>query len=262
MPVPPDPLPSAAPPSTARGARFVRFVLRTPDPAAASAFYAHVLGRAPRHVARLPPVLAARGVPPHWLGVLGVPDPDAAAREVVRRGGLRLGAAEPTGDGVALDLLRDPGGALVAVSRHDATALAPEPSPDPGDATDATDAATVTPVLVTRDLDGAAACYARLCDWHFAPAAHDPAAGRHRVFATPDGHLRGVAVDAAAHPGAHPHWLFHFAVPPHEGALDAALARVRAAGGRAYPPVPTPDGRRVAACEDAHGAAFGLVADD
>ena len=65
----------------------------------------------------------------------------------------------------------------------------------------------------------------------------------------------GAFADIAGRPELHPHWLFFFGVD----ALDAALARVRAAGGVVNGPTALPDGRRVAACEDPQGAAFGLI---
>jgi predicted enzyme related to lactoylglutathione lyase len=53
----------------------------------------------------------------------------------------------------------------------------------------------------------------------------------------------------------HPHWLFNFGVP----ALEPAIEAVRAAGGSALDPITLPDGKRVTACDDPQGAAFGLL---
>jgi hypothetical protein len=61
--------------------------------------------------------------------------------------------------------------------------------------------------------------------------------------------------NTARWPGVHPHWLFHFPVAD----LEAALAAVRARGGRALAPNLLPSGDRVVACEDPQGAAFGLL---
>lgn len=49
-------------------------------------------------------------------------------------------------------------------------------------------------------------------------------------------------------------WLFLFRID----ALDAAIAKVGAAGGKVIGPFLLPGGDRIAVCDDPQGAAFGL----
>jgi predicted enzyme related to lactoylglutathione lyase len=56
-------------------------------------------------------------------------------------------------------------------------------------------------------------------------------------------------------PHVHPHWLFFFAV----ASLDVAVERVRTHGGQVLGPLEVQNGARVAVCDDAQGAAFGLI---
>ncbi|MFG5408104.1 VOC family protein [Piscinibacter sakaiensis] len=86
---------------------FVWYELMTSDPAAAAAFYTGVVGwqaadsgmpgvdytvlsAGPSMIAglmALPEHLVAEGVPPHWIGYVGVDDVDAKTAELQRLGG-------------------------------------------------------------------------------------------------------------------------------------------------------------------------------
>jgi predicted enzyme related to lactoylglutathione lyase len=68
----------------------------------------------------------------------------------------------------------------------------------------------------------------------------------------------GAIANTARRAGVHTHWMFCFALDRHDD-VEAAVARVRALGGTAFDPVALPDGRRLAACEDAQGGAFGVM---
>jgi len=105
--------------------RFVRFVFRTTDVSAGRAFYASVLGDAVTDTTFVPlhEQALARGARPHWLGLLGVADVDAAARAVEARGGTRLGPTAPYFEGGELAVVRDPGGAIVGFGTPPATPL-------------------------------------------------------------------------------------------------------------------------------------------
>ena len=79
--------------------------------------------------------------------------------------------------------------------------------------------------------------------------------GRHVTFTWDGGRdAVGSTSDIARRPHVHAQWLFFFQT--HD--LDAALARVRDLGGLTLPVTTTPEGARVAACDDPQGAAFGL----
>jgi predicted enzyme related to lactoylglutathione lyase len=220
--------------------RFCRYELRTTDLTAARAFYARVLGRAGIDAVPLPADAAARGAPPHWLGHLGVEDVEGTARAFVDRGATRLGPTRPGAAGGEVAIVRDPGGAVVAL----ATAPA---APRPGDG--------VWHVLHAADFARAAASYTDLFSWQLTDRLDLGPLGVYRHFAwSPGGANVGAVTDISARPGVHPHWLFHFAV----SAIDGAVAAVREHGGEVIAQVATPDRARIAVCHDPQGAIFAL----
>lgn len=222
--------------------RFCRYVLRTTNVAAARAFYAALLGDhgADIEIEPLPEAVAARGAPAHWLGHIGVDDVEAAARAFVERGATRLGPTRPLAGGGEVAIVRDPGGAVVAVATRP-----PAPAPT----------SVVWHGLNTTDLARAAACYRDLFGWEITSQLDLGPLGVHQRFTWQSGGADvGSMADIAGRPGVHPHWLFHFHVP----ALDPALAAVRAAGGLVIAPIELPSGDRIAVCDDPQGAAFAL----
>jgi hypothetical protein len=220
--------------------RFCRYELRTKNEGAARAFYAEVLGPDfwDLHVtlAPLPAAAAARGAPPHWLGFLGVSDVEGTAQQLVE-----LGAQRRDSNGSRYAALRDPFGAGVALSSE----LPPPEHPK-----------VAWHALHTQDGARAFALYTSLFGWTAAGAADfGLELGPQQLFAWDDsGRSAGSIGSGARSAQVHPQWLFCFAVPD----LEAALARVRSLGGRALPPMRTERGDRVAGCEDAQCAAFGL----
>jgi len=220
--------------------RFCRIALRTTDVDAARAFYAAVLGRADAEIVALPAEVAARGAPAHWLGHLGADDVEGAVRAFVERGATRLGPTRPTADGGQAAIVRDAGGAVVALATPPASA-APT--------------GVAWHVLNTPDAERAAERYAALCGWALGERRAVDALGSFREFAWQAGAPAvGAVADIAGRPGVHPHWLFHFPVP----SLDDAVAAARAAGASVFPPVATPGGGRAAVGDDPQGAAFAL----
>jgi predicted enzyme related to lactoylglutathione lyase len=234
---------------------FRRYDLRTTDPEAARAFYSEVLGLdIPRgeEAPDAPSILCvwllheqarARGVPPHWLGHVGVADVEAAAHRLVELGSQRLGPTVSARDGTTYATLRDPAGAVLAVRAFkDMPAGAP----------------VAWHHLHTNDLDRVWAVYSELFGWRQTGALDvaDPVGG-YRMFSWDDSSRSlGSMANTARWPGVHAHWLFYFPVADLEAALTTVHARGgRAAGQRAV----LPDGTRLAPCEDAQGAAFGLL---
>ncbi|APR88132.1 putative hydroxylase [Minicystis rosea] len=218
--------------------RFRRFELRTTDVARAAAFYDAVLGHQGDAIVPLPAAAAARGAPAHWLGHIGVADiggAEAVAAKLVAQGATRLGPQ--SGETV---LLRDPGGAVVAVTN------AMEPSR----------AGVVWHHLNTTDAARTAERHAEIFGWALqSPVDLGPGMGTVRPFSWSAGEASvGSFMDVAGRPEVHPHWLFQFGVP----SLDVALSAVRAHGGTTTGPTLLPSGVRVAHCEDPQGAAFGL----
>lgn len=207
---------------------------------AAAAFYDAVLGRRGDGIVLLPDSAIARGARPHWLGHIGVRElggAEAMANRFVELGAMRLGP--PAGAGEVV-VLRDPGGAIVAV-----TDSAAESSAGVG-----------WHQLNTREPSKAATNYSALFGWSFTEELDLGPLGRHQRFAFGPGESSiGVISDVEGRPGVHSHWLFFFVVP----SLDVAVQRVRTHGGIAIGPIELPNGVRVAACDDAQGAAFGVI---
>jgi predicted enzyme related to lactoylglutathione lyase len=221
--------------------RFTRFELRTTDVAGARAFYAAVLGAeaARLGVVALPAEAAARGAPPHWLGHIGVDDVERVAAAFVARGAARLGPTRPSSAGGQVAVVRDPGGAVLALE-------AP-----PAETSDA----VVWQVLSTADVARTAESYAALFGWTLGDRLDLGPLGDYHLFGwEAGGPSVGAMADVAGRPGVHPHWLVHFGV----AALAPALAAVRAAGGEVITEAALPGGARVGVCHDPQGAIFAL----
>jgi uncharacterized protein len=232
---------------------FCRYDLRTTDADAARAFYSDVVGLdftegsspdEPSMLAVWPlhEQARARGAPAHWLGQIGVADVDATVRRLVELGSERLGPTVHASDGTAFANLRDPAGAVVAVRE---SMQRPRGAP------------VAWHQLHTRDLDRAWAVYSELFGWtHTETLDVADLGGGYRMFAWDDsGKSVGAMASTARAPEVHAHWLYCFPVAD----LDGSVAKVRANGGRALSPVVLPNGDRIAPCEDAQGAAFGLL---
>ncbi len=222
-------------------ARFSHYVLRTTDVEAASAFYEAAIGRKGDGITPLPQAAVARGAPPHWLGhvdVGGLGGAESAAARFVARGAMRLGP--PGGAGKAV-VLRDPGGAVLALTSA---------------AADASAAEVAWHQLNTSAEATAAKNYAELLGWAIGDSVDLGEHGRHRPFAFGAQEPNvGVLSALEGRAGVHPHWLFFFSVP----SLDPAIERVRLHGGLVIGSLRLPNGARIAACDDPQGAAFGLI---
>ena len=223
--------------------QFFHYVLRTTDVAAARAFYSAVLGNADLEIVQLHEQALARGARPHWLGVIEVPDVGQAASAFAARGATALGPKWLNPQGLEAAVMRDPGGAVVALGKL-ATPGAQVSHPR-----------VAWHVLNTADVERAIANYRELFGWQFEPPVTLAEHGVFHPFAWLSGGVAmGALLDIAPRPGVHPHWLFHFQV----AALDPALEAVRRGGGLVLGPFTLPDGVRIAVCDDAQGAAFAL----
>lgn len=229
--------------------RFFRYELRTTDVDAAARFYADVLGLQLRagdtgtlEIARLPEQAVARGAKPHWLGHVSVQsDVDSLLQAFVADGAQQLGPMQQRADGARHAIVRHPIGAMLALSS--AAGLPP-------------DSRIAWHQLATTDHERAVALYARLFGWTAREKTDVPGHGPNVAFAWSEpGAAVGGMSDSAKRPEIHTQWLFHF----HVSDVDATLEKVRARGGLAVPAMTLPDGRRVAACDDPQGGAFGLI---
>lgn len=223
--------------------RIFRVMLRTLDVAAAEDFYRDVLGEKPADVWRLHEQAIARGAKPHWLGFIDVGDVDRATAALVERGGTSMGPKWINPEGLEAAYVRDAGGALIALAKP------------PPEAPRATGLEPMFHTLNTPDVKRAMATYGELFGWHFGEPLDLGSLGVFHPFSwEPGGPQVGVFGDLAGRRGVHPHWTFHYRVD----ALDAAVARVEAAGGSSLAPIELPSGDRIAVCDDPQGAAFAL----
>lgn len=224
---------------------FFHYVLRTTDVAAARAFYAAVLGTGDAEIVQLHEQALARGARPHWLGFLEVAEVEVAASDFVVRGAAPLGPKWVDARGLEAAVMRDPGGAVVALGKPDAARGAVLTHPR-----------VAWHLLNIADVERAVANYGELLGWEFKDPVDLGEHGLFRPFAwQPGGAAVGALSDIAQRPGVHPHWLFHF----HVASLDPALEAVRALGGLVLGPFTLRSGERVAVCDDAQGAAFALL---
>jgi len=224
-------------------APFSRYLLRTTDVAAATAFYDAVLESRGDGIVALHEDAIARGARPHWLGHVRARDlggSEALATRFIERGATRLGPPPGRGDFV---VLRDPGGALVGLTDSEADSAA----------------SVVWHQLSTLNPDQAAENYGALCGWSLSAPFELGQLGQHRRLGYAKGDASvGLVSGVEGRPQVHPHWLFFFAVP----SLEAAALRVRELGGVVIGPIELPSGGRVAVCDDPQGAAFGLIEPD
>jgi uncharacterized protein len=227
---------------------FFQYVLRTTDVPAARAFYEAILGRDDAEIVELHEGALARGARPHWLGCIDVADVDAAAREFQARGATPLGPKWVRPDGVAGVVLRDPGGAIVAVAKSAAAAA--------NSCAGVSRPEVVWHHLNTTAVERAKLNYGELFGWEFTAPRDLGDLGVLHTFAWRAGEaVVGAMSDIASRPHVHPHWLFHFRVAD----LDLAVERARGRGGVVLGPLALPSAERVAICDDPQGAAFALL---
>lgn len=228
--------------------RFFRYQLRTTDVEAAHAFYARVLGVDDSTIVPLHEQARARGARAHWLGFVDVTpsELDAASAALVARGAQPLGPKWVNPEGLEAAVLRDPGGAVVALARP--------PRQSKNDGNGAHDIAWH--MLNTTDVEHAKINYGEQLGWHFFEPLRLEEGGVLHPFAWHHGGEQvGAFYDIAGRPDVHPHWLFHFRV----ASLATALETVKRAGGLAIGPLTLPNGDVIAVCDDPQGAAFALL---
>ncbi len=219
-------------------ARFHRYQLRTTDVAAARAFYEELLEQGSEDVEPLPELARARGAVPHWLGHVATDDVLGLEQRLLARGAVRLGPAASRPEDRSV--LRDPGGAVVGLSR----AVADRPRSD-----------VVWHQLFAKAAARVASHYAELLGWALLDPVDVGDPGEHRPFSWQSGGpAAGAFTEVDEARGIHPHWMFFFRV----ASLGEALELVRRRAGRSLEAFQLRGGARCAACEDPQGAAFGL----
>ena len=243
--------------------RFLWYELATTDTTAAKAFYTEAVGWGAREaipgmsyslftagelpvsgLTELP--TEAMGVAPHWIGYVGVDDVDAATDRTRRLGGAVH--VPPT------DVPRVSRFSVVADPQMAPFALFKWQNPHQNQPSEvATAGAVGWHELLAADWQKAFAFYRELFGWQKAGAEVDPM-GTYQLFSAAGQMIGGMFTKPAMVPV--PFWLFYF----NTGDVDAAAARVRAAGGQVLEgPVEMAGGRRVVRCTDPQGAMFALT---
>jgi predicted enzyme related to lactoylglutathione lyase len=195
----------------------------------------------------IPDESAKAGVPPAWMGYVGVYDVDAYAKKVIAAGGtLHKGPKDIPGIG-RFAVVGDPDGAGFILFQ-------------PGSDQSPTPIAPDTPgqigwhELRAGDLDRAFAFYSGLFGWTKAQAVDMGPMGTYQTFSTGGEPIGGMMTKFPRMPSAH--WLYYFNV---DGA-DAARDRVIANGGRALgEPHQVPGGNWIVHCADPQGAMFAVT---
>jgi len=189
-----------------------------------------------------------RGVPPCWTGYIAVDDVDDYARRVAKAGGkVERGPEDIPGVG-RFAVVADPHGAVFIIMKGNSAEGPPDPAPDaPGH--------VGWRELQAGDGKAAFAFYSDLFGWKKVNALDMGEMSVYQTFSAGGDEVGGMMTKMPEAPGSF--WLYYFNVE----ALDAALARVKQAGGTiALEPQRVPTGQWIAQCADPQGAMFGLLA--
>ncbi len=246
---------------------FVWYELMTTDLVAAERFYTQVVGwsaadsgmpgmkytlfSAGGHtiagLMALPP--EACEMPPCWTGYVGTDDVDAKAAEIAATGGSVMRPAEDIPGVGRFAVVADPHGATFCLFKGlMEPGEAPQPSMEvPG--------AVGWNELCAGALDPAWGFYSSVFGWTKEQAIDMGPAGIYQLFAAHGRPIGGMMTKPPEMPL--PAWQFYFNVD----AIDAAVARIGAAGGKVVNgPMEVPGGSWIVNGVDPQGAMFALVA--
>lgn len=246
---------------------FIWYELMTSDHKAAFAFYQQVLGwtaadnplasdeytianAGPYNAAGMMTIpKEAHGMPPCWAMYLGVADADEACAQIVASGGAILRAPADIPRVGRFAVLADPDGAMFLVMKpasNEPMPVVPENTPG----------IVGWRELQAGDGDRALAWYTEQFGWTQAGGVDMGPSGTYHMFAAGGAPIGGIMTKVPEAPSAF--WSFYFNVET----LDAAVARVRAGGGKVIieaHEVPGP--MWIAYVTDPQGAVFGMVAE-
>ena len=246
-------------------AKFVWYDAMTTDVAAAQEFYTKVVGwsamdsgmpdrtyillsAGPAMVGGLMPIPPdAKGMPPAWMGYIGVDDVDAMAVKVKAAGGaIRRDPAEIPGVG-RFAVAADPHGAGFILFKGNGETPAAVAPGAPGH--------IGWHELHAGELGAAWSFYSGLFGWTKLEALDMGAMGTYPMFSPGEGQGGGMMTRMAHVP--HPFWLYYFNVD----AIDAAAARATLGGGKVVNgPMQVPGGQWIVQCIDPQGGMFAMVA--
>lgn len=246
--------------------RFAWHELMTPDPDAAIRFYGQVVGWGIEQFPGMPDYRMwtsggkqhggvmrqseeerRRGLAPHWLMYVSVPDVDATIRQAERLGGrVRIPAKSVPGVG-RYAILADPQGIVFSL-------FTPE-SPRPG-----SDEAEIGDFswheLAAPDPNAAWSFYQALFGWEKTTAMDMGPAGTYQIYRRGGGKTDvGAFYKRPADMPGTAAWLMYAYVQD----ADRAAGVVTQLGGRVLSgPMDVPGGGRIATCVDPQGAAFAV----
>jgi len=242
--------------------QFFRYDVMTTDTKAAARFYREVIGWGTqdaghgyslftvgdRGVAGLMAIPEqAKGVPPCWMGYIWADDVDAMAARLEKEGGKIHRPPTDVAGVIRFAVVADPQGAGFLIAK--------------GMNPDAKPLAIGTPgtigwrELYAAEWKSAFAFYEKLFGWTKADAIDMGPMGTYQLFATGAQPVGGMMTKPDAVPV--PNWGYYINVE----AIDAAAARVKAAGGSILNgPHEVPGGQWIIQCLDPLGAYFALVA--
>jgi predicted enzyme related to lactoylglutathione lyase len=247
--------------------RFVWYDLLTTDPDGATDFYTKVAGWGTQDFAgsgakpytmwtthdtpiggvmELGPEMKG-AMPPHWIGYVGVPSVDDAARQAESLGGRVLTAPMDIPEVGRFAVISDPQGAAIAIFTPKEGAAQPEHTPNVGEIS--------WHELTTTDHKAAYDFYQKLFGWDKTGDFDmgDPM-GVYQMYGRNNESLGGMFTKPADMPMP-PNWLYYIRVPN----VDEAAERVKSLGGQVLNgPMDVPGGDRIAQCMDPQGAAFAV----
>lgn len=244
--------------------KFIWYELMTSDTAAAQKFYGEVVGWGAQDAGggmdytlfttAGQPVTGMMAIPaemcgqaePGWTGYIAVEDVDAMAERIEAEGG-RIARAPEDIPGVGrFAVVADPHGAFFCIMRGIGEAPPAPPHGTPGHAG--------WRELHAGDREQAGAFYVKLFGWSLTEKVDMGEMGFYQVFMTDATQGGGMMTKMPESP--QPFWLYYFNV----GDIDAAAARIRAAGGRVINgPMEVPGGDWIVQAFDPQGAMFAVV---
>lgn len=246
-------------------ARFVWYELMTTDPEAAAGFYRSVLGWEPKPfeaspfpylvleaagqgvagIMALPEEARAGGMPPGWLGYVGVPDVDAATEKLRGAGGAVHKPPQDIPSVGRFSVVSDPQGAVFMLFTP---ASAEGPKPNGGMP------AVAWHELHSTDWQKGFDFYAGQFGWAKHEAMEMGPMGTYQIFGEPGGEAMGGMMTNPMAP--RPHWLFYACVDD----IDAAQKRLTDQGGTVlHGPQEVPGEAWIIQARDPQGAMFAIV---
>jgi predicted enzyme related to lactoylglutathione lyase len=247
--------------------KFVWYELMTTDTKAAETFYRSVIGWGAQDTG-MPdmsytlmtvgaiPVAGLMAVPqraldagarPSWTGYVAVDDVDARAAQAKQDGGAIHHPPDDIPGVGRFAVIADPQGASLCLFKSNV-----EPGQSP---TSGAPGTAGWRELYTTDREAGFAFYAKLFGWTKAEHVDMGPMGIYQLFAAGGETIGGMMTKPPAVPRSS--WTYYFNVD----AVDAAAARVQAAGGQVLNgPHQVPGGSWIVQCCDPQGAMFSLVA--